>query len=69
MNTYFNYCCKDKASEKKVKCFTAKTAENVDKMDFLLISQALKRLYSKGFGNNPPGASQEIHAIHGFSTR
>jgi hypothetical protein len=63
----FNKPCKDTASEKKVKSFCTKSAENVDKMEFLLISPALKGLNRAGFRKNPCESPQEIPAIHDFS--
>ena len=64
-----NNPCKDKASQKKVKCFPSKTAENVDKMKYLLISQLSKGLNTMGFRKYSPEAPQEIPAIHDFSSR
>ena len=51
-----NNHCKYKISEKKVKCFASKTVENVDNMEYLLISQPLKLLNTMGFGNYFPEA-------------
>ena len=62
-----NNPCKDKASEKKVKGLSPKTAENVDKMETLLISPARKGLNTMGFSEHSAEAPQEIPAIHDFS--
>jgi hypothetical protein len=63
-----NNPCKDKASEKKVKCFPSKTTENVDKMEDLLISMPSKGLNTMGFRKYSCKAPQEIPAIHDFSS-
>ena len=64
-----NNPCKYKVSAKKVKCFPLKTTENVDKMEFLLISQPSKGLNTMGFRKYPAESPQEIPATHDFSSR
>jgi len=44
-----NNPCKYKAFEKKVKCFSSKTVENVDKMEILLVSLTSEGLNTMGF--------------------
>ena len=62
----FNNPCKYKGFEKKVKWKTLKTIENVDKMEFLLISTALKDLKSADFRKQPSISAHKFVDIHQF---